>query len=195
MGDQAVVAQHAKPLRQVMRPYRPVRLQPYLLRLDRQRFARRPHQHTVDGRHPLLADLPLQLLKRLLGGGRAQLQPDQLFGALANAVSDVVAVHDEVRPIVAHASHDDVGVRVSNVMVVDRDPVELGAEVAFHVRHQVAHEGAQALSVRVVLRRDDEAELVAVALAAVLEAGGVRAVSVRVVGAPVVAVSICGVVA
>jgi hypothetical protein len=34
-------------------------------------------------------------------------------------------------------------VRVSRVVVIDRDPVELRPEVRFHLLHQVARGGAQ----------------------------------------------------
>jgi hypothetical protein len=45
--------------------------------------------------------------------------------------------------VVGDAAQEDMGVRVACVVVVDRDPVELGPEVGFHLPHQVAGGGAQ----------------------------------------------------
>jgi len=58
------------------------------------------------------------------------------------------------------AADDDVSVRVVGVVVVDGAPVQAHAEVILHAAHEVAREGRQ---IDVVLRRDDEPELVALA--------------------------------
>ena len=54
-------------------------------------------------------------------------------------------------------------VRMPSVEVIDRDPVELGAEILLDLRHQLADEGFEVRKFRAVLGRDDEAELVAIA--------------------------------
>src|SRR3546814_8869414 len=48
-------------------------------------------------------------------------------------------------------------------------PVEPGAEVGFHLRHQPADIGLEVGIFRSILGRDDEAELMAVAIAALEE--------------------------
>src|SRR3546814_4306865 len=57
-------------------------------------------------------------------------------------------------------------VRIVGVPMIDRDPIEIGAEIARHVVHQLAREGAQVRHVTGVLGRDDEAEMVSVLFAA-----------------------------
>ena len=81
-------------------------------------------------------------------------------------MGDVVAGNDEVLAEFVLAAQHDVAVRIVGVEVVDRHPVEAGVEVAFHLGHQAAHEGLQIVKLGPVLRRDDEAELMAVAVAA-----------------------------
>ena len=51
---------------------------------------------------------------------------------------------------------------MAGVEVVDRHPVELGAEVLFHARHQAPRQGFEVVVLPAVLGRDDEAELMAV---------------------------------
>ena len=89
--------------------------------------------------------------------------------ALAHAVGDVVAGDDEVLAEVVLAAQHDMGVRILRVEMIGGDPIELGSEILFHLRHQVAHERLQVFQLGRVLRRHDEPELVAVAFAAVEE--------------------------
>ncbi len=73
------------------------------------------------------------------------------------------------------------GVRVTGIEVIDGDPIELGPEVPFHFPHQVADEWFQIFHAGTVLGRDDEAELVAVALLAREEVASIGIVAVLVV--------------
>src|SRR5260370_23925260 len=59
--------------------------------------------------------------------------------------------------------------RVVGIPVVDRDPIEPGAEIAFGIRHQLSGEGAQILQFSGVLGRYDEAKMVPVVPAALGE--------------------------
>jgi hypothetical protein len=86
--------------------------------------------------------LSLKLLRHLQLGLPAQFPGHNLAGPLANPVGDVVAGDVEGLAILGDAAQEDMGVRVSRVVVVDRDPVELRPEVGFHLLHQVARGGA-----------------------------------------------------
>ena len=125
-------------------------------------------QHPVEPGEAIGIHFPLKLLRYLKLGLPAQFQGDDLAGALANAVGDVVAGDVEGLAVVGDAANDDVGVRVAGVVVIDRDPVELRPEVGFHLLHQIAGGLARVGQLHAVLGRDDEAELMAV-LAAPLE--------------------------
>ena len=59
--------------------------------------------------------------------------------------------------------------RIVGVPVIDRDPVELGAEIAFGVGHQLAGEGAKVGHLGRVLGRHGEPEMMPVVLAALGE--------------------------
>ena len=96
-------------------------------------------------------------------------------------MGDVVAGDDEVVPPVVFAAQDDMGVRMSRVEMIGRDPVEPGYEIVLHLAHQVADEGFEVAELGPVLGRDDEAELVAVATAAFEESLAVRLVARSVV--------------
>ena len=67
---------------------------------------------------------------------------------------------DEVLAEVIAAADHDMALRMSGVEMVDRDPVEPGAEVLFRLPHEVAGEGADIREPVAVLGGDDEAELV-----------------------------------
>ncbi len=72
-------------------------------------------------------------------------------------------------------------VRIVGVEMIDRHPVEARVEVALHPGHQVAHEGFEVVELGPVLWRDDEAELVAVAVAAFQELLAIGLVACRVI--------------
>ncbi len=56
------------------------------------------------------------------------------------------------------------------IEVIDGDPIELGAEILLHLAHEVADERLEIGETGAVLGRDDEAELMRIALRA-LEKG------------------------
>ena len=141
-------------------------------------------QRTVQAGEPLLLDLARQLLHPLQLALRTELQRHQGLGTGAHPVPDVVPRNDKVAPLVVAAADHDVGVRVAGVEVVDRHPVELRVEVLLHLPHQVADERLEVLEAAAVLRRDDEAELVRIALRAVEERVAVGLVAGGVVDLP-----------
>ena len=127
-------------------------------------------QHTVQPGEAVGIDLPLQAARHLQLGLPAQLPGNDLACPLPDAMGDVVAGDVEGLAVVGDAPDDDVGVGMAGVVMIDRDPVELGAEVGFHLLHQIAGGGARIGQLDAVLGRHDEAELVAV-LAAPFDEG------------------------
>src|SRR5215471_14025459 len=53
--------------------------------------------------------------------------------------------------------------RVTGIVVIHRDPFELGSQVLLHASHKITHEGLQVRHAGAVLGRNDEPELVAIA--------------------------------
>lgn len=113
----------------------------------------------VEPGQPLFADLEPQLLLDLPFALRPELQRHELGGPRPDAMGDVVAGDVEDLAVVGNAPKHHVSVGMPGVVMVDRDPVELGLEVLLHLRHQPAGEVAQVAHVGGVLGRDDEAEL------------------------------------
>ncbi len=114
-------------------------------------------------------DLLFQGRTDFLLAARAQLQGDPLGGAIAKSPADVGAADDQVLAVVASPADEDMDMRVVGIPVVDRDPIEPGAEIAFGIRHQLTGEGAQILQFSGVLGRYDEAKMMPVVPAALGE--------------------------
>ena len=106
-------------------------------------------------------------------GARSQLLGDELARPVAHALLDVVARDHEVLAIVPHAAHDQVDMRMLGVPVIDGDPVELRAEIFFHLADEIAGEGSKVRHVGGVVGRDDEAEMMPVIATALCEGAGV----------------------
>ena len=103
-----------------------------------------------------------------------ELQGNQLLHAAANAVADVLPRQDQVlAALVAPAQHD-MRVRMAGIEVIDGDPVELDAQILFHLAHEIADHRLQLGQAVAVLGGDDEAELVRVAVGAIQERLAVR---------------------
>jgi hypothetical protein len=92
--------------------------------------------------------------------GRAELVGEDVLRAPAHPLRDVRAIDPDLPALGVDAAHDDVRVRVVGVVVIDGAPLEPQTDVALDVPHEVARELRQ---VDVVLRRDDEPELMALA--------------------------------
>lgn len=126
-------------------------------------------QGAIQAGETLLLHLALQALLDLQLAARAEPFGGQLRGTVAHALGDIVAGDHQVFAGVVLAAQDDMGMRVVGVPVVDRHPVEEGAEVGLHPAHQVAGVGAQVVELLGILGRDDKAKLVAVVPATFLE--------------------------
>ena len=66
-------------------------------------------------------------------GTRTKLQRDALGRAIAKTPADVFAADDQVLAVIGAAADEDMDVRIVGVPVVDRDPVEPGAEVPLDI--------------------------------------------------------------
>ena len=98
-------------------------------------------------------------------------------------MTDIVARHDQVLPLVIPPANDDVGMRMPGVEVVDGHPVEPGVQIALHLGHEVADERLEVGKARSLISRDDEAELVGVLLRPVQEGAAIDVIAGRVVKA------------
>ena len=100
-------------------------------------------QHLVEPGHPLGLDLVLQLCLKLDLALVTQFPGDQFARPVADAMGDVVAGDVEDAAVIEHAADDDVGVGMTGVVMVDRDPVQPGGQIQFHLAHEVAGEAAK----------------------------------------------------
>src|SRR3546814_1162293 len=91
--------------------------------------------------------------------------------------------------VISFAADKQVNVRVVGVPVIDGDPFEPGAKIAFHRGDKIAGEGADIGQLAAILRRDTEAEMVAAVGAAFRDAVaiGFIAVGIEPLGVAVVA--------
>jgi hypothetical protein len=100
-------------------------------------------QHPVEPGEAIGVHFPLKLLRDLKLALPAQFPRNNLAGPFANAVGDIVAGDVEDFAVLRDAAQEDMGVRVACVEVIDRDLVELGPEVSFHLLQEVARGGTQ----------------------------------------------------
>ena len=85
-------------------------------------------------------------------------------------MGDVVAIDDQILAQLIPAVDDDMNMRMAGIKMAHRDPIELRSQVSFEFAHEVAGEAGEVAEAHTVLRRDDDAKLVAVVLAAIEEA-------------------------
>jgi hypothetical protein len=114
-------------------------------------------------------DLGFEITTDFEIGSRPELERGKMRRTGAHAVADVVAGEHQVGAVVGLAAHQDMGVGIVGVPVVDPDPIEPRTEIALGLRDQVSGESLEIGELLGVLRRDDEAEVVAIAFAALGE--------------------------
>jgi hypothetical protein len=85
---------------------------------------------------------------------------------MPKALADVGAADHEILAIIRPPPDEDVDMWVVGVPVVNRDPIEPGAEIAFGIGHQFTREGPQVLELGGILGGHDEPEMMAVVPAA-----------------------------
>ena len=160
-------------------------------------FVRDFAERAIETGPALRPDLALEPGADFLFASWSQLKRHPFRRAGAKAVADVVAADDQILAVVGAAADQHVNVRVVGIPVIDGDPVEAGPEVALGVLHQFAGEGAKVGHLGGVLRRDGEAEMMPVLVAAFGErlrvgviGGGVEHPGVRAVAGDAVAFQI-----
>ncbi len=126
-------------------------------------------QRPIDAGEAILIDLGSELALLLDRGDRTEFERHQFARPLANTMGDVVAVDDQILAQLISAVDDDMNVRMAGIKMVHRHPIELRSQVTFKFVHEVAGEAGEVAELRAVLRRDDDAKLVAVVLAAIEE--------------------------
>src|SRR6266581_704013 len=126
-------------------------------------------QRPVDAGEAILIDLGRELALLLDRGDRTEFERHQFARPLANTMGDVVAVDDQILAQLISAIDDDVNMGMAGIKMVHRDPIELRSQVTFEFAHEVAGEAGQVSELRALLRRDDDAKLMAIVLAAIEE--------------------------
>jgi hypothetical protein len=135
----------------------------------------------IKTREPLCRDLLLKLAGGLDLRVRTEFAGDEICRLRAQTMRDVVAGNHEVVSLVITAANHDVTMGMPRVEVISRDPVELRAEILFHLPHEVADKGLQVRKFCAVFGRHDEPELVAIAGAPFCEWLAVGAIAAGVV--------------
>src|SRR5262245_11879521 len=144
---------------------------------------------SVEQCEAFLDHLPCELGDALELYFGAQLQGDQVLGAGANAMSDIVASDHQVLAAVVATADDDMRVRVTSIEMIDPDPVELGAKVLFHLLHEIADHGLEFRDAITVLGRDYEAKLMRILRGALEEGISIGLVGDRIIEAPRIALA------
>mgnify|MGYP007116871266 FL=1 len=121
-----------------------------------------PQQAAIDRGQSFLPNIMAQPLFDFMGGARSEIERHQLSRTLAQTMGYILSGNDKVLARVIDAAQHDVGVRTFGVVVVDRHPVEFGAEICFDLRHQAANIGFEIGIFGTVFGGDNEAKLVAI---------------------------------
>ncbi len=116
-------------------------------------------QLAVEQRNPRVCDLAPALLAQLGLQPRPQHPSDDLLGVLADPRRDQPGGNEQVLPIGASPPHQHMAMRIVGIPVVNRQPFQLGSELAFQTRHHFPDEGLQIAQRLAVLGRDDQPEM------------------------------------
>jgi hypothetical protein len=125
-------------------------------------LCRLSRKHTIEPGPAVRSDFGIEATLNVEVASRSELKGDQVAGACAQPLADVVTRNDEVVAVVRNASDDDVEMRVLGVPVIDRDPVELGPEIPLRLHHQVARKGLQVGELFRIVRRYNEPEVMTI---------------------------------
>jgi hypothetical protein len=125
-----------------------------------------PDQAPVGGRQPFGTDVVTEPMLNFQRGSWPEIALDLLCQSLAHTGADIFAGNDQILAAIIDAAQHDMRVGVAGIAMINRDPIELGPKVTFHLCHQPAREGLEVFILIAVFGRDDEAELVTILLPA-----------------------------
>src|SRR5690606_6648433 len=91
-------------------------------------------------------------------------------------VSEIVSVDDKIIVQVILAPDDDMHMGMAGIVVIDRHPIEFRAKVGLDAAHQIAGVFGEVRKIGGIFGRNDEAELVAIILAAIKEGISISAI-------------------
>src|SRR5216683_2198547 len=132
-------------------------------------FAGLGDQRPIDAGEAVLINLGRELASLLDFGDRTEFERHELACPIANAMGDVVAIDNQILAQLISTVDDDMNMGMAGIKMVHRDPIELRSQVSFEFAHEVAGEAGEVAEAHTVLRRDDDAKLVAIVLAAIEE--------------------------
>jgi hypothetical protein len=98
-------------------------------------------------------------------GSEAKFQGQELLCLSSHSLANIVARDNQILVIAGPATDNDMDVGMLCIPVIDGDPVEAGAQIAFGFGHEVAREGFDIGKFSGILGRNDEAEMMPVLLA------------------------------
>jgi hypothetical protein len=127
-------------------------------------------QHFIEPCEAICANLMFKLAGDFMLGLVAQFYGDNLARPFTNAMGDIVSGDVENLAVIGDAAHQDMRMGMAGVVMIDRDPIELGRQIDFHLLHQIAGRLADVGKLNAFLGGDDEEELVAI-LAAPIKKG------------------------
>ncbi len=99
----------------------------------------REQQPAVDAGEPLLPDLAPTPLDNLPVGTRSKIEIDQLRCPRGEPSANIFAGDDQILTAIIDATHQNMGMRMAGIEMVDGDPIELRAKVLLDLRHPAPH--------------------------------------------------------
>jgi hypothetical protein len=127
-----------------------------------------PFEFAVERGEPLLQDFSLSRASNLDFKPRPQELRRQILGAPPKATRDVSGLNPQLPTFEVHAPDDHVRMRMVRIVVIDRSPLDRPPEIALNAQHQCAYILGQ-IEISTVFRRDDEAKLMPLVYARLLE--------------------------
>nr|WP_245842993.1 hypothetical protein [Sphingomonas laterariae] len=147
----------------------------------------------VDAREAVLIDFGRQLAALLDLGHGAEFQRGQFARPLTNTIGEIVTIDNQVLAQIVLPPNNDMDMGMAGIVVIDSHPIEFRAKVGLDAAHQIAGVVGEIGKIGGILGRDDEAELVAIILAAIKEGISISAVLGRRIELATLAITRCSV--
>lgn len=135
------------------------------------------HKLPIKPRPSLRIDLALYGCADVAFASEPNLERDPLLGPTSQSIADITAINNQIGAVIRDAAHENVNMGIVSVPVIDRYPVEFGAQILGHVGHQVPREAPQILHVTRIFGANDEAEMMAIILAPIGKAVAITRVA------------------